>query len=243
LTGVTGGLGAHLLTQLLQYPHVSEVWALVRAPSDLAALERTLKSLSSRGLSLPQEQLQKIVALPSDLSRPDFGLPPHRLQALRSTLTLVIHSAWAVNFNISVQSFENAHIAAVQHFVNLCQSTSYGVPARFYYCSSVSSAGGTPRPGIVPEGPVAHISHVQKTGYARSKYVAESIVLNAAKRAGAHARVLRIGQLIGDTKVGAWNMTEGIPLMLQTAQTLGALPALDEVRTFHLTHNPASWPY
>jgi hypothetical protein len=80
----------------------------------------------------------------------------------------------------------------------------------------------------VPEGPVTDISHVQKTGYARSKYVAEHIVLNAARRVGADARVLRVGQLVGDSKVGQWNTTEGIPLMIQTAVTLGALPALDE---------------
>ncbi|KAF2438847.1 acetyl-CoA synthetase-like protein [Karstenula rhodostoma CBS 690.94] len=227
LTGVTGGLGAHLLCQLLAHPHISEIWTPVRAPTDLAALHRTLQSLSSRGLSPSQSHLRKIIALPSDLSRPDFGLSAARLEDLRSKLTLVIHSAWAVNFNISVQSFETEHIAAVRNFINLCQSTTHGAPARFYYCSSVSSTGGTPRPGVVREGPVPDIAHVQKTGYARSKYVAESIVLGAASR-GAHARVLRIGQLVGDSVGGAWNTTEGIPLMMQTAQTLGALPALDE---------------
>jgi thioester reductase-like protein len=228
LTGVTGGLGAHLLAQLVENPQVSEVWALVRATSDLAALERTLKSLSARGLSPTKEQLQKVIAVPSDLSKPDFGLGKDRLDELRAKLTLVIHSAWAVNFNLSVQSFENEHITAVQNFINLCQTTSHGDKARFFFCSSVSSAAGTPRPGTVSEGPVADISHVQKTGYARSKYVAEHIILNAAKQAGADARVLRIGQLVGDSRVGQWNTTEGIPLMIQTAVTLGALPALDE---------------
>ncbi|KAG9185968.1 hypothetical protein G6011_02524 [Alternaria panax] len=228
LTGVTGGLGAHLLAQLIGNPEVSEVWALVRASSDLAALERTLKSLSARGLSPTQEQLQKVIAVPSDLSKPDFGLGKDRFDQLRWKVTLVIHSAWAVNFNISVQSFEKEHIAAVQNLINLCQASFPGDKARFFFCSSVSSAAGTPRPGTVPEGPVANISHVQKTGYARSKYVAENIVLNAAKQAGADARVLRIGQLVGDSRVGQWNTTEGIPLMIQTAVTLGALPALDE---------------
>jgi thioester reductase-like protein len=228
LTGVTGGLGAHLLAQLVGNPQVSEVWALVRASSDLAALERTLKSLSARSLSPTKEQLHKVVAVPSDLSKPDFGLGTNRLDELRSKLTLVIHSAWAVNFNISVQSFEKEHIVAVQNFINFCQTTSHGEKARFFFCSSVSSAAGTPRPGTVPEGPVVDISHVQKTGYARSKYVAEHIILNAAKQVNADARVLRIGQLVGDSKVGQWNTTEGIPLMIQTAVTLGALPALDE---------------
>ncbi|KAF2130442.1 acetyl-CoA synthetase-like protein [Dothidotthia symphoricarpi CBS 119687] len=228
LTGATGGLGAHLLAQLVRDPNVSTVWALVRASSDHAALERTLKSLSSRDLYLTAEESRKVIAVPSDLSKPDFGLGPSRLEDLRSSLTLVIHSAWAVNFNISVSSFEDQHIKAIPNFINLCQSTTHGSPARFFFCSSVSSAAATPRPGSVPETPVKDIAHVQGTGYARSKFVAEHIVRNAAHDAGASARVLRIGQLIGDSKAGEWNTTEGIPLMIQTAETLGALPALDE---------------
>ena len=233
LTGVTGGLGAHLLSQLVRDPTVSTVWALVRASSEHAALERTLQSLSSRGISLSVEEIRKIIAVPSDLSKPDFGLGASKLVQLRSSLTLVIHSAWAVNFNISVESFEGQHIKAVPNFINLCQSTTHGSPARFYFCSSVSSTGSTPRPGTVPETPVRDIAHVQGTGYAQSKYVAEQIVRNAMKDAGAQARVLRIGQLVGDSKVGEWNTTEGIPLMIQTAVTLGALPQLDEVSGFH----------
>ena len=50
----------------------------------------------------------------------------------------------------------------------------------------------------------------------------------------APAQVLRIGQLIGDTKVGEWNATEGVPMMIQTAVTLGALPMLDEVSSLPL---------
>ncbi|KAJ5027549.1 hypothetical protein J3E71DRAFT_223889 [Bipolaris maydis] len=228
LTGVTGGLGAHLLAQLVENHAVHKVYALVRASSDMAALKRTLESLSARGLSPTREQLEKLVALPADFSKSDFGLGKEEFSELGRKLTLVIHSAWAVNFNISLQSFEKEHIAAVQNLINLCQSNPDGNKASFFFCSSVSSAAAMPRPGTVPESPVANISHVQKTGYARSKYVAEHIVLNAAKRAGADARVLRIGQLVGDSKIGQWNTTEGIPLMIQTAVTLGALPALDE---------------
>lgn len=235
LTGVTGGLGAHLLAQLVRDPNVSTIWALVRASSEHTALERTLQSLTTRGISLSLKEIHKIIALPSDLSKPDFGLGAERIEQLRSSLTLVIHSAWAVNFNISVESFEEQHIKAVPNFVNLCQSTTHGSPARFYFCSSVSSTGGTPRPGTVPEIPVRDITHVQGTGYARSKYVAEQIVRNVMRDVGAQARVLRIGQLAGDSKVGEWNTTEGIPLMIQTAVTLGALPQLDEVSLRNIT--------
>jgi thioester reductase-like protein len=187
-----------------------------------------LNSLSDRSITLPPPSLEKVFALPADLSKPDFGLSSSQLDDLRSKLSLVIHSAWAVNFNLPVQAFEDQHIAAVHSFLSLCQSTTHGSPARFYFCSSVSSVGGTPRPGTVPETHVRDIGHVQGTGYARSKYVAEQIVYNAAKDSGAEARVLRIGQLSGDTLAGEWNVTEGVPMLIQTAITLGCLPSLDE---------------
>ncbi|KAF9870749.1 male sterility protein [Colletotrichum karsti] len=232
VTGVTGGLGAHILAQLATFPHVSQVWAAVRASDDEAAAARVDTSLSSRGINLTQEQRAKVIPLSIDLGRPDFGLGASRLSELKSKLTLVIHSAWAVNFNIPVQSFEDQHIKAVHNLIQLCQSVETPNSARFFFCSSVSSAGGTPRPGTVAEGPVPTPRNAQGTGYARSKYVSEHITRNANKSIGAPARVLRIGQLVGDSKVGEWNTTEGIPLMIQTAVTLGALPKLDEEMTW-----------
>ncbi|KAI0870096.1 hypothetical protein GGS24DRAFT_123597 [Hypoxylon argillaceum] len=232
LTGVTGGLGAHLLAKLVSQDNVSSVWAMVRAPTDTAASDRVSSSLAARGIELSPEQISKVVALACDLSRPDFGLSPPRLAALTRTLTLGIHSAWAVNFNIPVQSFESQHISAVHNLIQQCLRVQTPDAARFFFCSSVSAAGGTPRPGTVAEGPVGDPAHAQNTGYARSKYVAEHITRNAVRNAGALARVLRIGQLVGDTVVGEWNATEGVPMMIQTAVTLGALPMLDEEMTW-----------
>lgn len=211
---------------------------MVRAADEVAASDRVDSSLKSRGLALTQEQRSKVVALPCDLSKQDLGLGESRIQELSTKLTTVIHSAWAVNFNISVSSFEDQHIKAVHNLIQLTLSVQTPKPARFFFCSSVSSAGGTPRPGSVLESYVPSPAHAQHTGYARSKYVAEHITRNAMKDAGAPARVLRIGQLVGDTNVGEWNTTEGIPLMIQTAETLGALPALNEVSSWlkYYTH-------
>jgi thioester reductase-like protein len=58
--------------------------------------------------------------------------------------------------------------------------------------------------------------------------VTEHIVRNAMRKTGMHARVLRVGQLSGDTKTAYWNDTEAIALMVRSALTTGALPFLDE---------------
>jgi carbohydrate kinase (thermoresistant glucokinase family) len=90
------------------------------------------------------------------------------------------------------------------------------------------SAVAATKGGFVPEDLPAELSYAQGMGYARSKLVTEHICILAAKETGISARVLRVGQVIGDTIHGIWNDTEAIPLMLQAATTIGAVPALDE---------------
>lgn len=84
-------------------------------------------------------------------------------------------------------------------------------------------------PATIREVYIEDLHHAPNTGYARSKLVTEHIIRAAAKSTGIHARVLRTGQLMGDVENGLWNSTEAIPLMIQSATTIGALPMLDEV--------------
>jgi len=63
-------------------------------------------------------------------------------------------------------------------------------------------------------------------GYAHSKLVTEYICHAATAKADIAARVLRIGQIVGDTHFGMWNAIEAIPLTIQSATTIGALPVI-----------------
>jgi thioester reductase-like protein len=189
-----------------------------------------LATLAAKKLdSLPNPS--KVICLPADLSRHDLGLDTTVINRLKTTLTTVIHSAWAVNFNLGVRSFEQQHIKGTYNLINLCLSTSTRLPAQFYFCSSISAAAGTPLPAVIAEAHIPEFAHAQNMGYARSKLVTERIVKAAAEQTGMVATVLRVGQIIGDSKEGIWNTTEAIPLMIQSAATMGALPALDEVRS------------
>ncbi|BCS22828.1 putative NRPS-like protein biosynthetic cluster [Aspergillus puulaauensis] len=226
LTGTTGSLGIYILSRLMQKRNVKRIYCLVRASNTSNALDRILSNLASR--SLPMVNVSKIVALPSQLGSENLGLSPSVLSELRVSLTKVIHSAWAVNFTLGVRSFEAQHIKGVHNLINLCLSSERSSPAQLYFCSSISSAAGTPLPATISEAPVPKLAHAHNMGYARSKLVAERIVQAAAEKTGMVAKVLRVGQIVGDTVKGKWNTTEAIPLMLQTAHTLKVLPALDE---------------
>ncbi|ETI26263.1 hypothetical protein G647_03040 [Cladophialophora carrionii CBS 160.54] len=233
LTGVTGGLGSVLLSNLLKRSDISRIYCLVRANSPTAAHDRVMSALRSRDLLhlRLQDAEAKIIALPADLSLPTLGMEPTTLESMLDCLTHIIHSAWAVNFNLPLLSFEPQHVRGVYNLLqHVALRTTHSQPAEFYFCSSVSAVSGTPKPATIAETQAMDLSCAQRMGYGRSKLVAERITHMAMQRTGCMARVLRIGQLAGDTRQAVWNDTEAIALMVRSAlpESAGCLPLLDE---------------
>ncbi len=132
----------------------------------------------------------------------------------------MIHNAWSVNFKMGVSSFEN-HLQGTRNLIDFSAKSK----ARFFFVSSVSAAARSGNP--ITESHLNHFTDAQQIGYARSKHVAERLCLHASL-AGLDARVLRVGQIVGDTRKGQWNETEAIPLMIRAAVSMGALPTLND---------------
>ena len=213
------------MARLLKDPSVSTVYCLVRARDNEDASRRLKESLIARQLfhTIPASSAQRLVALRGDLSSPTLGLDADIYQAITQNLGSVIHCAWSVNFNMHLSSFKQANLGGV---LNLIALTRAGQNASFNFCSSVSVASRCPLPEV-PER-IPEPEWAQGMGYAQSKSVAEHVCVRAAQRAGVRTRVLRVGQIIADTEHGVWNHTEAIPLMMQSAITVGALPRLKE---------------
>ena len=229
VTGATGSLGAHLVAQLVLRDDISEVCCLVRANSVESAQSRVFKSMEDRAVyqDLPLEARRKITCYPSDFSKQQLGLDDQVYASISENITSLMHCAWSVNFNKNLSSFEADCIAGARHLMLLCLSAKQPTPASFNFCSSVSTVASTPGTHI-PEALPESFKCAQGMGYAQSKLVTEHLVTRAASQTGMQARVLRVGQIIADTQHGIWNDTEAIPLMLQAATTIGALPSLEE---------------
>ncbi|PYH44175.1 putative NRPS-like enzyme [Aspergillus saccharolyticus JOP 1030-1] len=230
ITGSTGSLGSHVVAQLAANANVKKIYCPVRAASPIDAYTRLHQSLQARRIytCMTPEARNKLVALPSDLSDPCLGLAPAVYTALTTELTTVIHCAWSVNFNLTLSSLEKDNIGGLRNLLSLCLRVQRPQPATFNFCSSVSAVVNSDL-NPVPEALPTSLSAAQGMGYAQSKLVAEHIcACAAAQTPGFGVRILRIGQVIGDTVHGIWNTTEAIPLILQSARTIGALPALDE---------------
>ncbi|KAI1743683.1 acetyl-CoA synthetase-like protein [Xylaria scruposa] len=223
LTGATGALGAHVLNQLLDDPKVALVYSLVRGDK---AFERISSSLEERGLTLSgnnPKRARKLVALSTNnFGTPDLGLRPGEYAQLQNSATLIIHAAWPVNFNISLESFR-PQIAGLRNFLSLASETP--TPARVVFISSISTAFNIAKPTNVPEAPLQSLEYAAATGYARSKLICERIC-EAAGAGGAAVGVLRVGQISADSVNGIWNEKEHVPLLVRSATEVKALPRL-----------------
>lgn len=114
VTGATGSLGAHLVSQLVLRDEVKGVFCLVRASSKANARMRVIRSLRARALrhELPLAARQKIVPLPANFSAPNLGLDDGDYDDITARVTSVVHCAWSVNFNLGLGSFEADCIAS-----------------------------------------------------------------------------------------------------------------------------------
>jgi thioester reductase-like protein len=202
---------------------IERVYCLVRARNPEEAMDRVLQSLKKYRV-LSAAATNKITALPSDFSKDTLGLAARTWKELQSTVTCVIHCAWAVNFNLDVRSFEEQHIRGSKNLINFCLGSPRPIPPSFNFVSSISAAAGIRGP-VMPEV-LPGLDQAPEMGYARSKIITEHICQRAHAQTGLRTRILRIGQIVGDTKHGIWNEKEAWPLTVQAAVTVGALPVI-----------------
>jgi len=105
LTGSTGSIGSYILKAMLEQPNVARVYCLNRSP-DSATLQKKRNADMNPVLptTVPEN---KVTFLTTDLSEERaLGLVPSIYENLQHTVSLIIHNAWRVDFNLPLQSFE-----------------------------------------------------------------------------------------------------------------------------------------
>ncbi|RYP15960.1 hypothetical protein DL765_005400 [Monosporascus sp. GIB2] len=221
LTGSTGSLGSYILDSLLKDPRVSRVYCLNRGPR---SLERQKRSQATKGLQALPERVR---CLDADLSSPYFGLSLPDYKRLLREVTHVIHNAWKVDFNQSIDSFAG-HVGNVRRFIDFSAHSKYG--ARLFFVSSISAVvnwGADRRQSqAVPEEAYKDWSIPEATGYGESKFVAERILDAAAREADIPAVICRVGQVASPTtSAGEWPRQEWLPSLIASSKYIGKLPA------------------
>ena len=219
LFGSTGALGANSLSTLLSSDSVSHIYCLNRAP-DSETLQVDRKKDFSLSTAFPST---RVTFLTMDISSPHTSLIPlSHFAIIVSTVTLVIHSAWPVNFNLPLSSF-SASLASVSSLASLAAAS----PLRpdVIYVSSVA-AGRNYSPYPIPEEILMSLSMADRNGYGQSKHIAERILDYGARQYQLPITILRLGQVCGPAHNlrGGWTSREWVPSLVLSSRRLGMLP-------------------
>lgn len=227
---------------------MQRVFCLVRASDEEAAHSRIVLALKDARLleDLCAPQLKRVVACPGDLSAEDgrFGLSDSLYEAICTSVTAIVHNAWAVNFNLGLLSFESQSIRPTHHLARLAMSSRLRQTPTLTFVSSIATVLRAPLDdkGKVLERRYGWDAVGAGLGYGQSKWVAEEVLAAAAaaRSGGLEVRIARLGQVVGDTRHGRWKAAEAYPTVVRSALTVGALPLVEPASTGEV-HDAHYW--
>ncbi|KAJ6553311.1 hypothetical protein B0H19DRAFT_1263705 [Mycena capillaripes] len=221
VTGTTGELGCYLLSLLVADPAVAQVYVINRSsPQQLALRDRHARALVKRGLDASILESSKVSLLSGDVSKLGFDLPAPVYREMQQGVTHIIHTAWPVDFNLALASFE-PNMKGLRNLVDFSLGSPFMEPPRLLYTSSIGIFKNGSK-NIFTETPVDS-DLVGRNGYQESKWISEQILAKAAAVTPAKPLIIRVGQLSGGIN-GAWNIQEWVPAIIQSANFIGCIP-------------------
>ena len=222
LTGATGFLGAHLLSELLAATG-ARVTCLVRARDEHGALAR-LRHAADR-YELPVPRGERVVALPGDLAEPRLGLSDASFRDLARSADTIYHAGALVDFIYPYQELRAANVTGTREVIRL--ATMYrAIPV--HYVSSTAVLAGLGVAGVrevSEETPLAH-PELLRMGYVETKYVAEEL-LRAAGGAGLPVAIYRPLDIVGSVRTGAWSTSTEMAALIRFIADTGLAPGID----------------
>ncbi|HVT70462.1 MAG TPA: amino acid adenylation domain-containing protein, partial [Trebonia sp.] len=222
LTGATGFLGAHLLSELLAATD-ARVHCLVRAPDEAAALTRIRQAAARYELAAPPRD--RVVPLPGDLAEPGLGLSAAAFRDLARTMDVIYHAGALVNFIYPYQELRAANVTGTREVIRLA-AAERGIPV--HYVSTTAVLAGLGVAGtreVTEETPLAH-PELLRMGYVETKYVAEEL-LRAAARTGLPVAVYRPLDIVGSLRTGAWSTATEMAALIRFIADTGLAPDID----------------
>ncbi|KAH7390129.1 putative NRPS-like enzyme [Cadophora sp. MPI-SDFR-AT-0126] len=226
VTGTTGSLGIYILAALDRIPE-SRIRRIICLNRSADARERQRKSNLSRGInaSWHDHNNTKVEFFRADFSKVNFGFGPDMYANLLGEATLIIHSAWKVDFNLSIESF-GPQVHGVRNLLDFSSKSTKRAPLMFI--SSISATFGWMDSyplAKVPEAIISNFDAPERIGYGESKFVCEQLLDRLTVASGITTAVLRTGQIAGPvSQNGMWNKHEWLPSIIASSKHLGILP-------------------
>ena len=236
VTGATGFLGSHLLSELLG--RGKRVLCLVRCSSAARGLERVTDTF--RRFGLDTHLLQGIGIIAGDITLPRLGLSADDYKLLSEKVTDVVHCAATVNMLANYDALKETNVTGTRRILDFCISLPSGKATgrrvsgngagvggrrkKLHYASTLSVFVATDRnSGTVFESDELNVPTNIYGGYGQTKFVAEKITMGISP-AYCDKFIYRFGLLCGDTVRGLSAPKDFLGMFFRGAKAVGTLP-------------------
>lgn len=199
LTGGTGWVGAHVLSELLSLTE-AEIRCLVRASSPEDGLRRLIDNMRYYGIEVDRSWTARLTVLCGDLSAPRLGLDPVVWRSLGEEVDAIYHLGASINVVADYAALRKVNLnplvalvslAAEGHLKPIFFTSPMAVCARHIDGQLVVLSDERPHPD--PEGLL--------TGYSQSKWAAEQALLAAVER-GLPVKIYRCSHALPSSRNG-----------------------------------------
>lgn len=226
LTGATGFLGSYLLRDLLACTD-ARIHCLVRAGSKEEA-RRRLRAAAERYRLAHDLDIERVVPVPGDVSRPRLGLDEAAYADLVERVGAVYHAAAHINFVAPYSSVKATNVDGMAAVLELCAAADRPVPLHH---ASTKAVFSPEHKGVIDEASVPDQEHERlRIGYTQSKWVAEQMA-HAARVHGFPVSIFRIGRVAGDSVTGACQADDYFWRQIKSYIQLGSAPPGDSMTT------------
>jgi len=223
VTGATGYLGAFLVVELVESTDAT-VHCLVRGETADAAWDRLEETLR-KYRAWDESYRTRITVVPGDLAQPRLGLSQETYDRFAGSLDAIYHSGAVVNFTYPYEALKAANVRGTEELLRLATTTTLKA---FHFVSSVDVFMGTGAQRPFTEEDLGDHPIKVPTGYPRTKWVAEKIVLMGRER-GLPVTIQRPWMITGHIRTGASHDTDYLYVYLKGFLDLGVLPLYDDV--------------
>jgi thioester reductase-like protein len=160
--------------------------------------------------------------VPGDLAAPRLGLDETTFDRLARDIDLVVHAGAQVNWLQPYPALRAANVGGTAEILRLA-ARHRTVPVHYVSTTGVFAAPVTPGVPVRPDDPTGP-PEALRTGYTRSKWVAEQIV-GLARERGLPVTVYRVDLVSGDQHSGACQRQDFVWLSVKGMLQARAVPA------------------
>lgn len=204
LSGATGFLGAHILSEILQQTK-AHVWCMVRAESEEAAMERVEENLQKYDL-WQEDFTRRLTPVLSDISKPNLGIQLDQYNRLASIIDTVFMNAAHMDFNTNYHTHRPSNVEGTKEFIDFTTTSkkkfifSVSSLAVFLFPSEREAECQAGQVEYTEDSPLDDPSKISG-GYAQSKWVADKLVAKALKHTAGGA-IFRPARIAGQSTSG-----------------------------------------